>query len=304
MRHHVLGTQSKLGSKRDSCTSRISSEVALDCVAGTQVVLGETFAAPTGLKKAEQPDVRGMAKAPSHSADQARRRARTEAIPLVAAADSIPVLPARRRRFGRPAVYAVDVNHLRSNDNGDTEAHLYRDGLHYARARLPAVFPIEGGEIEVATSAFGIRRCHYVTAARTEQQLVPDPRSAEGRRARLDREHPALSRWIGVFSLVLVAVPLLFALPQTLEAISRFPPLADRFGVFESPVEARGMAHHRARDQRCGGQHRARSAPAVQPLAGPGGELTGGSPSLAGRLSFRPPWIEGCFSRRLSRRPG
>jgi hypothetical protein len=141
---------------------------------------------------------------------------------------------------GRPVVYAVEVNHLKSNQNGDAEAHLYRDGLHHARARLPAVFPIEGGEIEVETSSFGIRGCHFVTTDGIEQQLVPDPRSAEGRRARLDREHPALSRWIGLLSVVLVAVPLLFVLPQTLEAISRFPPLADRFGVFESPVEAPG----------------------------------------------------------------
>ncbi|MEU8607866.1 hypothetical protein AB0C29_07680 [Actinoplanes sp. NPDC048791] len=141
---------------------------------------------------------------------------------------------------GRPVVYAVDVNHLKSNENGDTEAYLYRDGRLHARARLPAVFPIEGGEIEVETSSFGIRRCHFVTTDGIEQQLVPEPRSAEGRRARLDREHPALSRWIGTLAVIMVAVPLFFVVPQTLEAISRFPPLADRFGVFESPVEAPG----------------------------------------------------------------
>ena len=137
-------------------------------------------------------------------------------------------------------VYAVDVSHLKSNDNGDTEAHLYRDGLRHARARLPAVFPIEGGAIEVATSAFGLRRCHFVADDRTERQLVPDPRSAEGRRARLDRGHPAVSRWIGVLAVFLVAVPFVFALAQTLEAIARLPPLADRFGVFESPVDVPG----------------------------------------------------------------
>jgi hypothetical protein len=138
---------------------------------------------------------------------------------------------------GRPVVYAIDVHHLKSDANGDTEAHLYRAGARYARARLPAVFPIEGGTIEVATSAFGVRRCHFVTTDGIEQQLVPDPRSGEGRRARLDRERPVLSRWIGVLSVVLVVVPLLFVLPQALEAISRFPPLAGRFGVFDSPVD-------------------------------------------------------------------
>ncbi|WP_250007516.1 hypothetical protein [Actinoplanes sp. M2I2] len=143
-------------------------------------------------------------------------------------------------RAGRPAAYAIDVNHLRSNDNGDTEAHLYRDGRFQARVRLPAVFPVEGGAIEVATSAFGVRRCHFVTDNGAEQQLVPDPRSAEGRRARLDRERPALSRWIGAIAVVLVGVPFVFALAQTAEAVSRFPPLAERFGVFESPVDVPG----------------------------------------------------------------
>ncbi|MCO8273873.1 hypothetical protein M1L60_25065 [Actinoplanes sp. TRM 88003] len=139
---------------------------------------------------------------------------------------------------GRPAVYAVDVSHVKSDDNGDTEAHLYRDGLRYARVRLPAFFPIEGGTIEVAASAFGIKRCHFVADDGTEQQLVPDPRSAEGRRARLERERPALSRWIGVVALVLIVVPLLLGLPQTIESISRIPPLAERFGVFDSPFDA------------------------------------------------------------------
>ena len=139
---------------------------------------------------------------------------------------------------GRPMVYAVDVNHLKSNDNGDAEAHLYRDGLRYARARLPAVFPIEGGAIEVETSMFGMRRCHFVADGGTEQQLVPDPRSAEGRRARLDRDRPGLSRWIAATSIVLIVVPLLLGLPQTIESISRIPPLAERFGVFVSPIDA------------------------------------------------------------------
>ncbi|GIE35749.1 hypothetical protein Ait01nite_087940 [Actinoplanes italicus] len=139
---------------------------------------------------------------------------------------------------GRPVVYAVDVNQLKGNENGDTEAHLYRDGRRFERARLPAVFPIEGGAIEVMMSAFGLRRCHFVADDGTEQQLRPDPRSAEGRRARLDRERPGLSRGIGLISLVLIVVPLILGLPQTVESISRFPPLAERFGVFDSPFDA------------------------------------------------------------------
>jgi hypothetical protein len=138
---------------------------------------------------------------------------------------------------GRDGVYAVDVNHMKSDDNGDTEAHLYRDGARQARVRLPAVFPVEGGTIEVETSAFGLRRCHFVSDAGGEQQLVPDPRSAEGRRARLDRERPTLSRWIGVVSIILVVVPLILGLPQTVEVISRTPALAEHVGVFDSPID-------------------------------------------------------------------
>jgi hypothetical protein len=144
---------------------------------------------------------------------------------------------------GRPAVYAVDVHHLRSEtENGDIGAHLYRDGWQYARAVLPAVFLIEGGAIEVAATTFGLRRCHYVTDDGTEQQLVPDPRSGEGRRARLDREHPVLSRGIGAFSVILLLGSLLLALPQLAESLSRIPPVAERWGTFTSPLDLPGWS--------------------------------------------------------------
>ncbi|WP_430789275.1 hypothetical protein [Actinoplanes sp. G11-F43] len=139
---------------------------------------------------------------------------------------------------GRPAEYAVDVRHMRSeNDMGETGAHLYRDGYQYARSVVPAVFPIEGGAIEVATTTFGLRRCHYVADDGTERQLVPDPRSGEGRRARLDRDHPVLSRWIGVVSVILLLVALLLGLPALVESLSRIPPVAERWGTFTSPLD-------------------------------------------------------------------
>jgi hypothetical protein len=139
---------------------------------------------------------------------------------------------------GRSVAYAVDVRHLRSeNEGGDTGAHLYRDGRLQARSVLPAVFTVEGGTIEVAATAFGLRRCHYVSADGAEQQLVPDPRSAEGRRARLDREHRVLSRWIGAISLVLLVGSLLLGIPQLIESLSRIPPVAERWGTFTSPLD-------------------------------------------------------------------
>lgn len=95
------------------------------------------------------------------------------------------------RDDGGQTVYAVDVRHWRDqwSEDGEVKAHLYLAGRQHAESKIPAAFPVEGGTVEVAMSAFGIKRCHYVTADGAEQQLVPDPKSAEGRRARLDREH-------------------------------------------------------------------------------------------------------------------
>src|SRR4051794_8552169 len=64
---------------------------------------------------------------------------------------------------------------------------LGRDDGHQAVSKLPAVFPIPGGTIEVAESPFGLKRCHYVTAGGEEYPLVPDHTSTEGRRARQRR---------------------------------------------------------------------------------------------------------------------
>lgn len=140
---------------------------------------------------------------------------------------------------GRPAVYAVDVPYWQQvmTEDGKGKAHLYLDGRHHAESELPAVFPVPGGVIEVEPTAFGLKRCHYVAADGAVRRLLPDERSAEGRRARLDRERPVLSRCIGFLSLVLLVVPLLLVVPQIIEGVSQVPPLAQRFGVFTSPVD-------------------------------------------------------------------
>ncbi|GAA4934866.1 hypothetical protein GCM10023224_14390 [Streptomonospora halophila] len=146
-------------------------------------------------------------------------------------------LPLRSGDGGR-VVYAVDVNHVQRlfTEDGKGKAHLYLDGRHHAESRLPAAFPVQGGTIEVAPTAFGLKRCHYITAAGAEHQLVPDQRSGEGRRARLERERPVLSRWIGFCSLVLLAIPLALLIPQLAEVVFRLPPVTQRFGTFTSPV--------------------------------------------------------------------
>jgi uncharacterized integral membrane protein len=137
---------------------------------------------------------------------------------------------------GRHTVYAIDVKH-QNQSKGYVSAHLYLDGRHHAESKVPAVFPVQGGTIEVGTSTFGLKRCHYVTAEGTEHQLVPDPASAEGRRERLDRAHPALSRWIGVLSSIALVTGLVLLILQLAEQVTRAPEGVARYvGTFTSPL--------------------------------------------------------------------
>ncbi|GAB2997999.1 hypothetical protein GCM10023080_074950 [Streptomyces pseudoechinosporeus] len=138
---------------------------------------------------------------------------------------------------GRQTVYAVDVRHQNQSE-GYVKAHLYLDGRHHAESKVPAVFPVQGGTVEVRTSGFGLKRCHYVTAEGAEHQLVPDPASAEGRRARLDRSHPALSRCIGFLSVIVLVIGLVLLILQLAEQVTRAPEgVAQYVGTFTSPID-------------------------------------------------------------------
>ncbi|NUL45418.1 hypothetical protein F7P69_09460 [Cellulosimicrobium funkei] len=138
---------------------------------------------------------------------------------------------------GRPAEYAVDVGYLGDAKTGEVTARLYADGRLQSWSKTPAVFPVPGGTIEVATSAFGLKRCHFVDSEGIEHQLIPDPRSAEGRRARLERNHPVASRWVGVVSVLLLVVGVSQLLLQLAEQLTAIPPVAESIGVFYSPVD-------------------------------------------------------------------
>ncbi|MEU8728558.1 hypothetical protein AB0C68_04135 [Streptomyces tendae] len=129
------------------------------------------------------------------------------------------------------AVWAVDVRRGQDQTSAQAKADLYLDGRHHARSRLPAAFPVPGGTVEVRLSKFGLRRCHYVTTRGTEHLLVPDRASAEGRRAHLDRAHPALSRAIGALSLTVLVVGLGVLVAQIVEHVSEIPAVAERVGT-------------------------------------------------------------------------
>ncbi|WP_250291529.1 hypothetical protein [Streptomyces atroolivaceus] len=142
---------------------------------------------------------------------------------------------------GRQTVYAVDVREDKSS--GGKKGHLYLDGRHHAESTLPAVFPVQGGTVEVKASTFGLKRCHYVTAEGAERQLAPDPRSAEGKRARLHRRHPTLSRWVGGVAVFVLVVSLAVLVLQLLEQVTRADGLGQHTGVFTSPVDLSAWAN-------------------------------------------------------------
>ena len=136
---------------------------------------------------------------------------------------------------GEQRTWSVDVR-LWGDSDGEVRAQLYRDGLQHAVSTLPAAFPVPGGTVEVATSTFGLRRCHFVTDTGQERQLLPDPASAEGWRLRLERTRPRLRRGLGIASVVVLVVALVLGLPQLAEQITSIPPVAERIGTFESPI--------------------------------------------------------------------
>ncbi|MET7406440.1 hypothetical protein [Streptomyces parvulus] len=145
---------------------------------------------------------------------------------------------------GGSSVYAVDVRHGKSDDSGRVWAHLYLDGRQHAASRLPAAFPVPGGVVEVRRSEFGLKRCHYVTDAGAEYQLVPDRDSAEGRRAHFDREHPVAGRVVGVLSAAVLVAGLFLVVTQLAEQVTRPHEIARHVGgTFTAPVDLPAWAN-------------------------------------------------------------
>lgn len=134
---------------------------------------------------------------------------------------------------GRAVRYSVDVRQWRTDENGNVKVHLYRDGRRHAVARAPALFPVEGGMIEVAMSSVGLKRCHYVPDSGTARQLTPDERSPEGRRARFERRRPVLSRVVGALSVLALLVGVALLVQEIAVPILQIPPIAARIGHVE-----------------------------------------------------------------------
>lgn len=137
---------------------------------------------------------------------------------------------------GGSTTYAVDVRTLGDRSDGAVRARLYTNGTQTAWSRMPAMFRVPGGAIDVRVGTFGVQRCHFVPDHGAEQRLHPHPRSAHGRRARFHRRHPLASRVIGALSAVIVLGALAVTVPQLVEVISAAPAIADSLGQFTSPI--------------------------------------------------------------------
>jgi hypothetical protein len=140
--------------------------------------------------------------------------------------------------------YAVDVRYLADAKTkkqhhdaiGKSPAALYRDGVQVYRSNLPAAFPVPGGVIEVATSAFGLKRMHFVSEDGSEHTLRPHRRSQEGLRARFGQRFPRTSAVVGAVSLVILLTVLAGGLLHGIEALTRIPVVAGHIGTFTSPI--------------------------------------------------------------------
>lgn len=140
--------------------------------------------------------------------------------------------------------YAVDVRHLadaktrQQHDNGEGKAPaaLYRNGVQVSRSNVPTAFPVPGGVIEVATTAFGLKRMHFVSEAGVERALRPHPRSQEGLRARLGQRYPRASAVIGAAAVVILVVALAVNLLHGAEVLTHSPAIAEKVGTFTSPI--------------------------------------------------------------------
>jgi hypothetical protein len=136
----------------------------------------------------------------------------------------------------RQVMHTIEVKHGGDAESGVVRAALYLDGRLHAQSRVPARFPVTRGHIEVRTSQLGLRRCHFVAYDGTERRLTPDPRSAEGRRMRIAREHPVASALIGAISVLMLLTGVGLNMLEVTQPVSEIPVIASACGSFESPL--------------------------------------------------------------------
>lgn len=132
-------------------------------------------------------------------------------------------------------VYSVDIN-IYGRNGGGAESTLFKNGKSIKYSRVPALFEVPGGHIEVNTTSYGVKRIHHVTE-HDEVQLTPDKKSPEGKRAKFKRNYPLMSRIIDILSIIVLIGGLIIGSPAMIEFTTRIPAIADVVGTFTSPFQ-------------------------------------------------------------------
>ncbi|HLS62000.1 MAG TPA: hypothetical protein VK060_01340 [Ruania sp.] len=116
---------------------------------------------------------------------------------------------------------------------------LYRDGEPVESASTPARFAVgEGAVIEVDASEHGFNRAVLHHAGGTDR-LRPAAGTWEAAWARWGRQHPVLSRVVGVAATLAVLASLLLLASQLLEILTTVPQVQEVLGgwSFRSPID-------------------------------------------------------------------
>jgi hypothetical protein len=131
-------------------------------------------------------------------------------------------------------VWTVDLDYFDFAEN----LHLYRDGVEVEVQKSPATFHLgAGATIEASTSLLGMRQVDLVVEDEATM-LTPVEGTAEGWRLQLERERPRVSRLIGAISWTVLAVALVYEVPQLTALIG------GAVGVdFEAPITLPGAAN-------------------------------------------------------------
>lgn len=132
--------------------------------------------------------------------------------------------------------YAVDYDYF----DWDDEVKFYRDGHQIAVGRQPNAYPVEGGQIEFATTFYGVRRAHLVLTGGAVHALSPDPKSPEAWRKRLAERHRVVSSLIAVAAVLVLVGGLVVGSMALIETLTHTE-VAEPLGwSFSSPVELTG----------------------------------------------------------------
>jgi hypothetical protein len=114
-------------------------------------------------------------------------------------------------------VWTVDLDYFEPGE----KLHLYRDGVEVEVQKSPATFHLgAGATIEASVSLLGMRQVDLVVDGESTM-LTPVEGTAEAWRLELERERPGVSHLIGAISWTVLALALVYEVPQLIALIVR-----------------------------------------------------------------------------------